>query len=167
MAVLPYMPPVKYSIAVEKAAKLAQPKHMAFAPPARTHGNATAKGPAESAARGSIEHAQLPICEQGAVSLVCLVTLHKAAGATAWQHQLDLLEQACYHMMASKPGNAAEWVETRLHTRCNLIKVLQTDGCSTGSCHHQQMLPRCCHIRHASPAPPTWCCHESPSGTAC
>lgn len=29
------MPPVKYSIAVEKAAKLAQPKHMALAPPAQ------------------------------------------------------------------------------------------------------------------------------------
>jgi hypothetical protein len=29
------MCPVKYSMAVEKAAKLAQPKHMAFAPPAQ------------------------------------------------------------------------------------------------------------------------------------
>lgn len=29
-----YMPPVKYSIAVENAAKLAQPKHIALAPPA-------------------------------------------------------------------------------------------------------------------------------------
>jgi hypothetical protein len=33
------MPPVKYSMAVEKAAKLAQPKHMALAPPAQ-HGTA-------------------------------------------------------------------------------------------------------------------------------
>jgi hypothetical protein len=30
-----YMPPVKYSMAVEKAAKLAQPKHIALAPPAQ------------------------------------------------------------------------------------------------------------------------------------
>lgn len=33
------MPPVKYSIAVEKAAKLAHPKHMALAPPAHSNGS--------------------------------------------------------------------------------------------------------------------------------
>lgn len=32
-----HMPPVKYSMAVEKAAKLAHPKHIARAPPADHH----------------------------------------------------------------------------------------------------------------------------------